>query len=363
MTQSFSSAPGAAITHSDLRAPTPFDDLNPLLAELMAGAREHLGDNFVGAYLQGSFALGDFDEYSDVDWLIVTDRDITEAELPALQAFHSVLHDRPNPWAQRLEGSYVPQAILRRWSLTPRDPPGQPRPADWADPGTSGRPPRVYPLLFKGNGQRGLVRSEHDNTQVVRWVLREKGVALAGPPPSDLIDPVSSAALRAEMAPLLREIADWRLEPARIDALWLQAFFVLLCCRMLHTLELGQVTSKKTAAAWASAALDPRWAPLIQHAQATRRRPASETQAPPDPHPLGETMAFLDHMAERAASWAGAGQANRGREIIARALALKSQGQKGHGGSRPGAPDIRGGPRRGGCAPPPIRPGGRGRRG
>ena len=361
MTQSFSSAPGAAITHSDFPAPTPFDDLNPLLAELVAGARERLGDNFVGAYLQGSFALGDFDEYSDVDWLIVTERDITEAELPALQAFHGTLHDRPNRWAQRLEGSYVPAAILRRWSPTPHDPPGEPRPADWADPGTSGRPPRVYPLLFKGNGQRSLVRSEHDNTQVVRWVMREKGLTLAGPPPGKLIDPISAEALRAEVGPLLREVADWRLEPARIDALWLQAFFVLLCCRMLHTLELGEVTSKKAAAAWASATLDPRWAPLIKDAQATRLRPTSETQPPPGRGALDETVAFLGYVADRASD--GTGQADRAREIIARALALKSQGPKGRGGLRPGASDVRGGSRRGGYAPPPIRPGGRGRRG
>ncbi len=30
-----------------------------------------LGDNFVGAYLHGSFAVGDFDQHSDVDFIIV----------------------------------------------------------------------------------------------------------------------------------------------------------------------------------------------------------------------------------------------------------------------------------------------------
>ena len=35
---------------------TPFDDLNQLLVELVAGAKEVLGDSLCGAYLQGSFA-------------------------------------------------------------------------------------------------------------------------------------------------------------------------------------------------------------------------------------------------------------------------------------------------------------------
>jgi predicted nucleotidyltransferase len=30
-----------------------------------------LGTGFVGAYLQGSFAVGDFDRHSDVDFIIV----------------------------------------------------------------------------------------------------------------------------------------------------------------------------------------------------------------------------------------------------------------------------------------------------
>jgi predicted nucleotidyltransferase len=38
-----------------------------VLGELVSGARAVLGSNFAGAYLQGSFAVGDADEQSDVD--------------------------------------------------------------------------------------------------------------------------------------------------------------------------------------------------------------------------------------------------------------------------------------------------------
>src|SRR5450432_717950 len=41
--------------------PTPYGELNSVLAELVVGAQAVLGDNFRAAYLQGSFAVGDFD--------------------------------------------------------------------------------------------------------------------------------------------------------------------------------------------------------------------------------------------------------------------------------------------------------------
>jgi predicted nucleotidyltransferase len=56
---------------------TPFDDLNRLLVELVAGAREVLGESFCGAYLQGSFAVGDADAHSDVDFVVVTEDEVT----------------------------------------------------------------------------------------------------------------------------------------------------------------------------------------------------------------------------------------------------------------------------------------------
>src|SRR5580658_10451975 len=88
------------------RRPTPYSDLNLVLDALVERARALLADNFVGAYLQGSFALGDFDRQSDVDFVVVTHEDIPLAQQPALQATHDELHALPGPWAPRLEGSY-----------------------------------------------------------------------------------------------------------------------------------------------------------------------------------------------------------------------------------------------------------------
>lgn len=249
-----------------VREPTPYPELNAVLDHLLREARALLRDNFVGAYLQGSFAVGDHTEGSDCDFIIVTRRDITLDELPAFQAMHAAIHELPFPrWRYGLEGSYAPAAILRRWSTEPRDPPGESRGPDWGDPGTSGSPPRAYPFWYLDHGAKHLVRSEHDNTEVVRWVLREKGVVLAGPDPRQLIDPVSAASLRAEVRQTMDHCLALDLTPIEIKG-WLN-FWVGLYCRMGHTLVTGEVWSKKAGKAWALANFDPSWREFIERTQ------------------------------------------------------------------------------------------------
>lgn len=165
----------------DASHPTPDAELNVVLRELVRGARAVLGENFVGAYLQGSFAAGDWDAHSDVDFLIATERDVSDSELPALQAMHARIYRLDSPWAQHLDGSYFPREVLRR----------------------GGAPQR--PLLYLDNGSQALIRSVHDDTLVVRWVAREYGITLAGPAPDTLIEPVSADELRREVRQTMRD--------------------------------------------------------------------------------------------------------------------------------------------------------------
>ena len=79
------------------RRPTPYSELNAILERLVDGSREALGDNFVGAYLHGSFALGDADEHSDVDFIAITREDLSADQLAALQALHAELYRLPRP--------------------------------------------------------------------------------------------------------------------------------------------------------------------------------------------------------------------------------------------------------------------------
>jgi len=94
-------------------SPTPYAALNAVLDEFVGRIRELLAESFIGAYLQGSFAIGGFDTYSDVDFLIVLDGDVTDEELPLLQALHEDVYALASPWAQHLEGSYVPNKHSR----------------------------------------------------------------------------------------------------------------------------------------------------------------------------------------------------------------------------------------------------------
>lgn len=339
------------------RQPTPFADLNAVLAHLVEGARARLGDNFLGAYLQGSFAVGDATEFSDCDFIVVTARDITPDEAPPLQALHAEIHELPYPyWRSALEGSYVPAAILRRWSTEPRDPPGEPRGPDWADPGMSGAPAKAYPFWYLDHGARTLVRSEHDNSQVVRWCLREKGVVLAGPPPKTLIEPVPPAALRAEIRQTMDLVLKLDLQPIELVA-W-QAFWVGLFCRMLHTLVTGAVWSKKASFAWAAGALDPAWKGLIERAAAVRKGDAAQSAQPADPADVAATRAFARYAVEHAE------KAERAREILERRLMEKRGGRNGFQPGRPGGPPIAGGrPAASKFTPKPDRPGGRRGRG
>lgn len=252
--------------------PTSDAELNEVLRALVAGAQGVLGTNFVAAYLQGSFAVGEWDRDSDVDFLIAMQRDVTEEELPALQALHARLYQLPSHWARHLEGSYMPVDILRRAGET------------------------RHPVLFLDNTSQMLARSVHDDTRVVRWVVREHGITLAGPAPDTVIDPVAADDLRREVRANMRDWAGeiWA-QRYRIDNRWAWPFAVLSYCRMLHTLETGRIESKRAGARWARGALDPRWADLIRRAEGERPDPSTKVRQPADPRDLAETLEFIEY--------------------------------------------------------------------
>jgi predicted nucleotidyltransferase len=255
--------------------PTPYPELNAVLDELVTSARRILKDNFVAAALQGSFAVGDFDRHSDVDWVVVIERELLDAERSALQTMHERIYDLGSEWAKHLEGSYIPRSVLR----------------DYTRSGAK--------VWYLDHGSRELERSDHDNTIVVRWSLREKGVALAGPLPAELIDPIPVEALRRE---ILAVINDWGAEiladPERINNRFYQTFAVLSYCRMLHDLRRGEVGSKRAGAEWAKTNLDPSWSDLIDRAWEGRPNPALSVRQPADPVDLNRTLVFVKEVIE-----------------------------------------------------------------
>ena len=72
--------------------PTVYPELNAVLEELVTSVRTILAENFCGAYLQGSFAVGDADVHSDVDFIVVTEDEVSAEQLAGLQEMHKRLH-------------------------------------------------------------------------------------------------------------------------------------------------------------------------------------------------------------------------------------------------------------------------------
>ncbi len=275
--------------------PTPFGELNQVLLYWMSGVHKALQQNLLGVYLQGSFALGDFTEKSDADFIVVTEQDLSIQELADLARLHKDIHTLPFlTWRNALEGSYVPQPLFKNLTFTPRDPPGESRSADWRDPGLADQPARVYPFWYLDHGSDTLVRSEHDNNQVVRWILREHGVVLSGPDPKTLINPVTADALREEALETLSRSLAAGMEPMNMR-IW-QAFWVILFCRILHTLQKGEVTSKRAAAAWAQKTLDRDWTGLIKRAEAVHSLDDEESMQPADRKEVEATRRFADYV-------------------------------------------------------------------
>src|SRR5438445_8048946 len=93
--------------------PTPYPELNRVLQDLVESVQTVLGSKFVGAYLQGSFAVGDFDLHSDCDFIMVTEEELSDHEVQALQTLHERIYCLDIPWAQHLEGSYFPRRVLK----------------------------------------------------------------------------------------------------------------------------------------------------------------------------------------------------------------------------------------------------------
>lgn len=231
----------------EIRLPTPYPELNAVLKGLVEGIQAILKDNFVGAYLQGSFAVGDFDEHSDVDFIIVTERVLSDHEVMALQKLHARIFDLEVIWAKHLEGSYFPKAVLRQH-------------ADCSDP-----------LWYLDNGSRSLIQSTHCNTVVVRWVVREMGIPLAGTPACDLIDPIPAQVLRQEIRGAIQGWGSEILaEPEKYANHFYQLFILQNYCRMLHDFVRGYPGSKLAGTDWAKATLDPQWRTLIDRSWATR---------------------------------------------------------------------------------------------
>lgn len=257
---------------------TTFPELNELLDELVVRVESILGDNFVGAYLTGSFALGAGDLQSDCDFLVVTDGRVTGEQERALRELHDEIPTRSGHWTHHLEGSYAPKADIETLAALDQR---------W---------------LYVDHGWREMQWSTHCNTEDVRWVLRERGITLAGPAPREFACEVPADALRSRMPPLIESFLPDLFTWTSFDIAWSQRYAVTSLCRMLYTLDTGEVASKPASLEWAKHALSPAWHDLIQQVFDDRQLAWND---PPRTGSVEATIAFAEYAKQRAGSSSG----------------------------------------------------------
>jgi predicted nucleotidyltransferase len=253
--------------------PTPYPEVNAILQELLEGIQSVLGEHLMGMYLEGSLANGDFDQDSDIDFVAVTDVEVNEDLFSSLQSMHDRIATLDSPWAIQLEGSYLSREALRRY-----------------DPAND-----IHPNIERGAGERLKLVRHQEVWNVHRHILRERGITILGPDPKTLIDPVTPNDLKRAMLPALSGWATYLLNhPDEIRHRGYQSYIVLTLCRILYTLQSGEVASKLKSANWAKKAIGETWKPLIEDAWEGRHA----SQMPPDPAALRQTQDFIKYTLE-----------------------------------------------------------------
>jgi len=213
-----------------------------LAEELTGGLRFALGSDLVAVYLYGSAVVGGFvTDVSDIDLLVVTQRDLDAAVAERLEAFHSEFVGRHPDWDDRLELVYVGQDTLAH---------------------------------FRAGGGLGVISPGepfHLRDGVELWIgnfylVRETGRTLVGPPPADTIPSVSWTDFLTDIRRYADEVRSRNLRNATPGN---RAYCVLTMCRALATIRNDRPCSKQEGAALVRSWM-PKWAWLIDEAERCR---------------------------------------------------------------------------------------------
>ena len=245
-------------------------DLGELLQGIAASFSSILRDNLVGIYLWGSLTYEAFDEQcSDVDCIVVTQRDLDEREFSELdQWFKNAA--KYNRWGKRLDMRFViDDEFLDKNSKCCG----------------------FYPHTGK------LVRHGSDGNPLIWMNIGQSGITLCGKE-AKLIAPTISdqclnEALLLELHYLredLRANAGDRSDKAFVH----NAYAVLTACRILYSAHHRTLVSKDQSYAWAVETLPSTWLPVLQNAKENRRKNRGSTT----PQSEQEALCFVDFVAE-----------------------------------------------------------------
>lgn len=205
------------------------------------GIKNILRDKLYGIYLYGSIALGAYEaNKSDVDFIVLLHDSLSEREEQLLLELHKQLLEEFPTEAHRLDGLYLfaAHAGLTNAELFP------------------------YPYVTEG---RFHVAGHWDINQVTWWVLKNKGIVLAGPAIEELPYTVEAQQLLETMhfniyiywtrylERLQKGIAEGVQNEDLLNDL---ADAVLTLCRIFYTIQEKEIISKTAAGKWYKALLE-----------------------------------------------------------------------------------------------------------
>ena len=197
------------------------------VADVLEAVADVLGADVLGVYLSGSAVAGGLHHRSDLDLLVVVDREPDPVVRAALVAALLPVGRRA---ARRPEDRSVELTVVVRSDVMPwRYPPRQAfQYGEWErDAYLAGFVPAP--------------RSEPD-LAVLLSIAVDRGVALAGPPIGALLAPVPAADLRRAMVDLIPRLdGDLETDTANV---------ILTMARVWATLETGEILPKDAAASW-----------------------------------------------------------------------------------------------------------------
>ena len=222
----------------------PYPEINIILEKLLRDGQAILGIRLIGLYIHGSLAHGDFDpQTSDIDFLVITDGHLSGEIFSALKTMHAHLFASRLAWSHKLEGAYLPKDDLPRHD------------------------PAHAPVPWLGLDGHFALETLGSDWIFQRWILRENGIVVSGPPIKPMIDPISGDDLREAVHSSMHEW--WSPpfpSPERFNRGEYQAYAILTMCRSLYVLKHGRVASKPEAAQWAKSLLGEPWSRLIAEA-------------------------------------------------------------------------------------------------
>ena len=247
--------------------PTIPPDIQALLDPLRAHMQSILGDKLVGLYVYGSLVTGDFNpDISDLDLFAALRSDLNPDDFTALDAMHNQWAAAHPIWTGRLEIGYLSLHGLQTFR-TEDSPMGNISPGE------------PFHMIEAGH------------LWLTNWyVVRSNGIALYGPPPQDIVPPISVDEFQEAVKAHVQGWREWindvtERRPA-------QAYAILTLCRALYTVKNGTQVSKLQAGAWAADQL-PQWSTFIHNAIEWR---SNWRESVDDAATLSETRHFVAYM-------------------------------------------------------------------